>query len=63
MAATATQHSGQAQEQPQPLRVIIIGAGIAGLTLAIVLRQNGHHAEVSEPPSRADIAFNRVQAL
>lgn len=28
------------------LRVLVIGAGIGGLTVAIALRQQGHHVEV-----------------
>lgn len=30
------------------LNVIIIGGGLAGLTAAIFLRQNGHHVEIFE---------------
>ncbi|KZT36110.1 FAD/NAD(P)-binding domain-containing protein [Sistotremastrum suecicum HHB10207 ss-3] len=33
---------------PVPLHVIIVGAGIAGLTLAIALRKEGHHVEIFE---------------
>lgn len=32
--------------EKRPLRVLIIGAGIGGLTAAIGLRRQGHHVEV-----------------
>ena len=35
-------------EEYRPLEVIIIGAGIAGLSLGIYLRQNGHRVLVSK---------------
>lgn len=45
--STPKQTIQDGQEEPRPLRVIIIGAGVAGLTLGIALRQNGHDVEVS----------------
>src|ERR1700754_2364170 len=34
--------------QSEPLRIIVVGAGIAGLSTAIALRQAGHRVEVLE---------------
>lgn len=38
--------NGHKQDQPGALRVLIVGAGIAGLSTAIGLRQQGHHVQV-----------------
>lgn len=45
-----------------PLRVIVVGAGIAGLCAGVALRQAGHSVKVGEakttatkPPTRADM--------
>ena len=46
---TTSKYPGS-QEDCRPLEVIIIGAGIAGLSLAIYLRQNGHRVRVSKNP-------------
>ncbi|KAI5927748.1 hypothetical protein F4810DRAFT_279687 [Camillea tinctor] len=35
-------------EYPKPLKVVIVGAGIGGLSAAIGLRRNGHHVELYE---------------
>ena len=32
----------------QPLKVLVVGAGIAGLATAIALRREGHHVEVRQ---------------
>ena len=50
--------NGYEQHVPRPsrpLRVIIIGAGIAGLTLGIVLRKNGHEVQVSHKDPHLDL--------
>lgn len=33
--------------QVQPLNVVVVGAGVAGLAVTIALRRNGHHVQVS----------------
>lgn len=34
-------------DTPKPLQIVIIGAGIAGLSAAIALSKQGHHVTVS----------------
>ena len=41
--------NGANTQRPKPLKVLIIGAGIGGLTVALSLRRQGHHSEVREP--------------
>lgn len=43
----ASQTNGTTNES-QHLKVIVVGAGIGGLTAAIALRQRGHHVEMYE---------------
>ena len=38
------------EEHPSNLKIVIIGAGIGGLTAAIGLRRNGHEIHVSNLP-------------
>ncbi|KAJ9611856.1 hypothetical protein H2204_015133 [Knufia peltigerae] len=40
--------NGDSCAPPRPLEVIVIGAGIAGLTVGIALRKNGHHVKIYE---------------
>jgi 2-polyprenyl-6-methoxyphenol hydroxylase-like FAD-dependent oxidoreductase len=35
-------------QESQPLRIIIVGAGIGGLTTALALRYEGHHVQIFE---------------
>ena len=35
-------------DTPAPLRIVIIGAGIAGLSAAIALSKQGHHVTVRD---------------
>lgn len=45
--AYSAESKRQDQKPSRPLKVNIVGAGIAGLTLGIILRRNGHEVEVS----------------
>lgn len=36
----------EASTEPVPLKIVIVGAGIAGLTAAIGLRRQGHEVHV-----------------
>ena len=47
MAATEGT-SSQASDQPRPLKILIVGAGIGGLTAAIALRNHGHDVQIFE---------------
>lgn len=37
------------ENHPPALHIVIVGAGIAGLTAAIALGKQGHHVEVQIP--------------
>lgn len=41
----------------EPLKVIIVGGGIGGMTAALALRQQGHHVEVGQVPATS-MEFN-----
>lgn len=38
----------ESSDEPRPLSVAIVGAGIGGLTAAISLRQAGHNVQVCQ---------------
>lgn len=47
-------------DYPNPLKIVVIGAGISGLSAAIALRSQGHNVEVSYiPPSQMTALLNR----
>jgi 2-polyprenyl-6-methoxyphenol hydroxylase-like FAD-dependent oxidoreductase len=40
--------NGSSQGERQPLHILIVGAGIGGLTAALALRQQGHNVDIFE---------------
>lgn len=47
----------------QPLDVLVIGAGIAGLTAAIALGKQGHRVVVPPPNRSSSLARAQCQSL
>ena len=46
--ATQETANGVSEDATPPLRILIVGAGIGGLTAAIALRQQGHDVDIYE---------------
>lgn len=47
-AMTTNGTVAHAPSEPQPLKILIVGAGIGGLTAAIALRNQGHDVQIFE---------------
>lgn len=62
MAVIQNQGSLSQEGQVAPLKIVIVGAGIGGLSAAIALRSAGHIVEVVNSPEVA-ICFTRLMTV
>lgn len=60
MAVISNGHNGDEAATHTGLKILVVGAGIGGLSAAIVLRQQGHHVEVRFPFVRRQVRADSI---